>query len=78
MYTLPFKSTNELTKEIHKTQNVFPTIFIKIIMEVSFSKFIRVTHVNSFLYLCIRKFELFSSGRIFLKFSSLLSPPGSQ
>lgn len=38
VYILPIqKALNELTKEIHKTQNVFPTIFIKIIMEVSFS-----------------------------------------
>ena len=38
VYILPIqKALNELTKEIHKTQNIFPTKFIKITMEVSFS-----------------------------------------
>lgn len=71
-------SLNGLIKEIPKTQNVSPTIFVIVIMVEIFSVNSQVIHGNPFLYLCRRHFEFFSRGRIIFKFFKLLFPPGSQ
>lgn len=79
MYLLSFKNAlNGLTKEIPKTQNVFPTIFVIIVRVESFYVSSQVIRVNLLLYLCRGKFDFFSRRGMFLKIFKLLSLSGSQ